>query len=66
MQDTHTLLLGQAIETERKRRRLSQTRLAELSNTSINFIIQIERGKETAQIGKVINVQQILGLQLAL
>ncbi|RAP37114.1 hypothetical protein B1207_06750 [Legionella quinlivanii] len=66
MKHPHTLTIGLAIETERKRRRLTQTRLAELSNTSINFVSQIERGKATAQIGKVINVLQILGLQLAI
>lgn len=58
------ITLGLAIETERKRRRLTQTQLAELSNTSINFVSQIERGKKTAQIGKIIDVLQILGLQL--
>lgn len=58
------ITLGLAIETERKRRNLTQTHLAELSNTSINFISQVERGKATAQIGKVINLLQILGLQL--
>ena len=61
-----TVTLGQAIETERKQRRLTQTQLAELSNTSINFVSQIERGKKTAQIGKVIDILQILGLQLGI
>ena len=56
--------LGAAIEAERKRRKLTQGQLADLSNTSINFISQIERGKRTAQIGKVLDVLQILGMQL--
>lgn len=59
-------ILGQAIEAERKRRQLTQSQLALLSNTSINFISQIERGKKTAQIGKVIDVLQILGIQLVI
>jgi HTH-type transcriptional regulator/antitoxin HipB len=58
------LTLGLAIETERKRRRLTQTQLAQLSNSSINFISQIESGKSTAQIGKVMDVLNVLGLQL--
>lgn len=66
MQHTQVITIGLAIESERKRRRLTQTRLAELSNTSINFVSQIERGKATAQIGKVIDVLKILGLQLAI
>ena len=59
-------VLGQIIETERKKRGLTQTQLANLSNTSINFVSQIERGKKTAQIGKIIDVLHILGLQLAI
>ena len=39
----HTKILGLAIEAERKRRRLTQTQLADLSNTSINFVSQVER-----------------------
>ena len=59
-------ILGDAIEAERKRRKLTQGQLADLSDTSINFISQIERGKKTAQIGKVIDVLQILGMQLVI
>lgn len=58
--------IGRAIEIERKRRKLTQSQLAMLSDTSINFISQVERGKETAQIGKVISVLKILGIQLHL
>lgn len=65
-QQPQTILLGQAIEAERKRRRLTQTQLADLTNTSINFVSQVERGKKTAQIGKVIDILQILGLQLVI
>lgn len=57
-------ILGRAIEIERKKRQLTQTQLAELSHSSINFISQIEAGKATAQIGKVMDVLKILGLQL--
>lgn len=56
--------LADVIKAERKRRKLTQDALANLSQTSINFISQIERGKATAQIGKVITVLQILGIQL--
>lgn len=65
-QQSHTITLGLAIEAERKRRRLTQTQLANLTNTSINFVSQVERGKKTAQIGKVIDILQILGLQLVI
>lgn len=65
-QKSSVSILGEAIEAERKRRKLTQGQLANLSNTSINFISQIERGKKTAQIGKVIDVLQILGVQLVI
>lgn len=64
--DTQISELGLAIEAERKRRNLTQTQLAELSNTSINFVGQLEGGKSTAQIGKVIDVLKVLGLQLVI
>lgn len=66
MQKSSVSILGDAIEAERKRRKLTQGQLADLSDTSINFISQIERGKKTAQIGKVIDVLQILGMQLVI
>ena len=62
--NSSVITLGLAIETERKKRHLTQTQVAELSNSSINFISQIEAGKATAQIGKVLDVLKILGLQL--
>lgn len=55
--------LGLLIKQERKKRTLTQTQLGELSNTSINFISQIEAGKSTAHIGKVFRVLQILGFE---
>lgn len=64
--NSSTITLGLAIERERKNRHLTQTQLAELSNTSINFISQVESGKATAQIGKVMDVLKILGLQLTI
>lgn len=66
MQKSSVSILGEAIEAERKRRKLTQSQLAALSDTSINFISQIERGKQTAQIGKVVDVLKILGMQLAI
>ncbi len=58
--------LGKAIATERKRRGLSQTELGRLSNTSINFVSQIESGKPTARIDKLLSVLHALGLEFRL
>lgn len=56
--------LGKIIRQERKSRNLTQTALGDLCGTSINFVSQIEAGKDTAHIGKVLRVLQILGIQL--
>ncbi len=66
MEKAPVVIIGEAIEAERKQRKLTQGQLADLSGASINFISQIERGKITAQIGKVIDVLQILGIQLVI
>lgn len=65
-QKSSVAILGAVIAAERKRRKLTQGKLASLSNTSINFISQIERGKKTAQIGKILDVLQLLGIQLVI
>lgn len=65
-EDIYIATIGLAIETERKKRHLTQTQLAQLSNTSINFVSQVESGKPTAQIGKVIALLKTLGLQLVI
>ena len=56
--------IGAIIQTERKRRKLTQGELAALAGVGLNFISQIEGGKETAQIGKVLRVLSLLGFEL--
>ena len=58
------LVLGKKIKSERNFQGLSQTVLAQLSGVGLNFISQIESGKESAHIGKILNVLTTLGLQL--
>jgi len=60
----HIKKLGSLIKKERKKRKLTQTQLAKLSNTSINFIAQIEKGKESAHVGKIFSVLSVLGIEL--
>ncbi len=55
--------LGLRIKTERKSQKLSQSELANLANVSLNFISQLESGKETVQMNKVLQVLDTLGLQ---
>lgn len=57
---------GAAIRIARKRRGITQEELGELAGTGINFVSQLERGKETLRLDKLIAVLTVLGLELAL
>jgi y4mF family transcriptional regulator len=57
-------ILGQQIRTERKSRGLTQLELGRFSGTAINFISELERGKATLRMDKVLDVLRVLGLQL--
>ena len=58
--------LGETIRQYRQARKLTQERLAELSNMSINFLSQIERGEITnVGIEKLANIAQALDINLA-
>jgi HTH-type transcriptional regulator / antitoxin HipB len=59
----HTLL-GRIVRGERKAKRLSQQELGEFSGTGLNFISQLERGKQTLRFDKLISVLDVLGLEL--
>ena len=59
-------LLGKAIQGQRSRIQLSQTELANLAGVSLNFVSQVESGKVTAQIGKVLDVLHSLGMCFSL
>ena len=58
--------LGKAIQSQRKKLRLSQTELADLAAVSLNLVSQVEAGKTTAQISKVLDILHALGLRLTL
>ena len=53
------------IKTERKKQNLTQTELAGLCNVGLRFIVDVEAGKETCQISKVLKVLDILGINLS-
>lgn len=58
--------LGLAIRSRRKRMRLSQSELATLAGVSVNLLSQVEKGKITTQIGKLLDIISTLGLQFVL
>ena len=59
-----TTEIGRIIATARKSRGLTQAKLAQALGTTQNWISDIERGKDTAQIGKVLRVLSYLGVRL--
>jgi len=48
----------------RKEQKLTQPQLAGLCNVGVRFIVDLESGKETCQIGKVLYVLDMLGIKL--
>jgi len=61
-----TQQLGASIRERRKSLRITQKDLAMTSGTGLRFIIDVEKGKATCQIGKTLQVLQSLGLTLDL
>ena len=58
--------VGKIVRASRKRLGVTQKDLALTSGTGLRFVIDLEKGKETCQVGKVLTVLQTLGIQIAL
>ncbi|NOS92655.1 MAG: helix-turn-helix transcriptional regulator [Cyclobacteriaceae bacterium] len=58
--------IGEVIRKTRKLQKVTQKDLALTSGTGLRFIIDLEKGKPTCQIGKTITVLNTLGIQLDL
>jgi HTH-type transcriptional regulator/antitoxin HipB len=58
--------LGQHLLKERKSLKLTQKEISEFSDVGRKFIIELEKGKATAQLGKVFELLNSLGLELHL
>jgi len=58
--------IGLIIQKNRKSQGLTQPQLAMACGTGIRFIVDIEAGKETCQIGKALLVLQMLGIGITL
>ncbi len=56
--------LGQLVRKTRKAQGLTQLDVAGLAGLSNRFVIDLERGKETLQLQKVLDVLALLGLEL--
>ena len=58
--------LGRLIRSLRKQKRLTIETVSGLGNLSPRFLSELERGKETAEIGKALKVLRTLGLEVVI
>lgn len=65
MRDT-TQQIGLMIRDTRKKLGVTQKDLALTSGTGLRFVIDLEKGKETCEIGKALRILQTLGIKLTL
>lgn len=56
--------LGELIRRRRRELGLTQTDVAEIANTNLRFVSELERGKPTARLENVMRVLATLGIEL--
>jgi HTH-type transcriptional regulator/antitoxin HipB len=56
--------VGELVKSARKSMGITQKGLALTAGTGMRFIIELEQGKETCQLGKVLKVLQTLGIRI--
>lgn len=64
MKTQTTTQLGAVIRTRRKQLKITQKELAMACGTGLRFIVDLEKGKPTCQIGKTLDVLQSLGMAI--
>ncbi|MBI5528663.1 MAG: helix-turn-helix transcriptional regulator [Deltaproteobacteria bacterium] len=62
MEITTAEQLGATVRGRRRQLKVTQKDLAMTSGTGLRFVVDLERGKPTCQIGKILQVLQALGL----
>ncbi len=56
--------IGSIVRLKRKEIGLTQKQVSDLCNIGVRFLSELENGKVTLEIGKVLNVLHALGLEL--
>jgi transcriptional regulator with XRE-family HTH domain len=64
MKITDSKSLGIAIKNRRKELKYTQAYVSDFTGFSISFISDLERGKSTAEIGKTLEVINLLGMDV--
>lgn len=63
----HTVAtIGEIVQSTRKAMKLTQPDLALTAGTGLRFIVDLENGKPTCQIGKALQVLNALGINIQL
>ena len=63
---TNASQLAEIVRHERKRQKVSQIRLSQLADVGVRFVRDLEDGKETVQLDKVLAVLETLGISVEL
>ena len=58
--------LGKLVRAHRKERKLTLETVSDLGNLSTRFLSEFERGKETAEVGKVLKTLRTIGLEIVI
>ena len=61
-----SITLGAIVRRERKAQKLKQAELAAVSGVGIRFIVDLEAGKPTLQLEKVLHVVRTLGCTITI
>ena len=64
MKIADTASLGNVIRSRRKELKYTQGYISEITGLSVSFLSDLENGKPTAEIGKTIEVINLLGLDI--
>jgi len=59
-------IISNLIRATRKRLGVTQRALALTSGTGVRFVIDLEKGKSTCQIGKALTILHTLGIKITL
>lgn len=63
---TNASQLAEIVRCERRRQKISQIRLSQLADVGVRFVRDLEDGKETVQLDKVLAVLETLGIAVEL
>jgi HTH-type transcriptional regulator / antitoxin HipB len=58
--------IGKLVRETRKKLGVTQKQLAMTAGTGLRFVIELEKGKKTCEVGKVLGVLRTLGIRVRL